>query len=593
MTSDFLLALDADSFDNNKSRIVDHYERAWWKGRKPWSIDLTEILDRSSIGLCLKDYQKQLLAELGNVRSQMPKGPKSPASINPSSDHTLAESKTACDQCAQYSEILSDTLHNILNTHQLANAMCTISESQWKINMRRASTFNLLHEAAIMKETADIGNNQAFIGADITKSVAENAKLELERLQALPPTSHKWTWGERLTKTEVLNLRRSGTKPLQRSYSGYDLSLITGPITGQDSSAPSMPSSTIANIQMPADSSSALPSYNIPGLSYFEMKKNLSYDPLGTSRLVTMLPIDSSAVPSASAELNAENLSLHAEMLSMANISNDNSITLEGIVKDSETAIAILERQLGTEADDETPVMGAEDGDGTSAMGIEVLWVSGSDGENGTPAVGIENQWLSGSDSNDETPAVGIEHQWSSGSEADAETPAMGIENKWSSGSDAEDETPALGIEKEWQSASDAEEKEAVAERNENEGESDHEVNEEHQGIEHAWSSASEKDVDIEADISSADPLSSQPIYNSDYVTSPSRITINRQQVSFPWPDLNFDGQLLNSSQQNTSSLETSGVRPVRHFGPEDFSNLQDHMFEDKLSESEDEIDEQ
>src|SRR5271156_7079332 len=57
-----------------------------------------------------------------------------------------------CQNCAKYSQVLSNSLHDILEIHQFANTMVTCSETQWNLNMRRASTFNLLHEAAFIKE---------------------------------------------------------------------------------------------------------------------------------------------------------------------------------------------------------------------------------------------------------------------------------------------------------------------------------------------------------------------------------------------------------------------------------------------------------
>ena len=60
------------------------------------------------------------------------------------------------------------------------------------------------------------------------------------------------------------------------------------------------------------------------------------------------------------------------------------------------------------------------------------------------------------------------------------------------------------------------------------------------------WVSATESDSDF---------MSSQPTVNSQMMVSQSRITL---------------------------------PSTYRQYGPEDFSNLQDHMFEDKLSDSED-----
>jgi hypothetical protein len=75
---------------------------------------------------------------------------------------------------------------------------------------------------------------------------------------------------------------------------------------------------------------------------------------------------------------------------------------------------------------------------------------------------------------------------------------------------------------------------------------------------EDVWVSAS----DTESNIQSSQPQSSQPTINSQLMVSPSRITYSRDSIALP----------------NT----------FRQYGPQDFTYLQDHMFEEKLSDSED-----
>jgi len=75
--------------------------------------------------------------------------------------------------------------------------------------MRRTATFHLLHEAALLKETAGTLTPTLATATTTQRSamVHDEALTELRRLQALPPSSHKWTWGEQLTEQEVLCLR--------------------------------------------------------------------------------------------------------------------------------------------------------------------------------------------------------------------------------------------------------------------------------------------------------------------------------------------------------------------------------------------------
>ena len=77
-------------------------------------------------------------------------------------------------------------------------------------------------------------------------------------------------------------------------------------------------------------------------------------------------------------------------------------------------------------------------------------------------------------------------------------------------------------------------------------------------------------------------------------MVSPSRLTLIPSYPSFPLSDVWLD---LNSFEEDNalpnSTLETPAPQSFRCFGPEDFTNLQDHMFEDKLLDSESEIDDE
>ena len=151
--------------------------------------------------------------------------------------------------------------------------MSTASENQWSIDMRRASTFNLLYEAAVVKEggpsTRPRGNK-----ADRAKAVAERAREELKRMQELPPSSYKWTWGEQLTA-----LARSGTRP-GKAHSGYDISLRGGKISGENSLLPSLPTSHRHYVEVPDDVISLPPQTSLAGTQYFTSFRHRLYDPL-------------------------------------------------------------------------------------------------------------------------------------------------------------------------------------------------------------------------------------------------------------------------------------------------------------------------
>ena len=97
-------------------------------------------------------------------------------------------------------------LLNIINIHSYVNSMLASSEMQWNIDMHRASTFNQLYEASVLKEMADTSHSMA--GTPI--GIEQTALNELDGLKILPESSYKWTWGESLTKADVVALRRPG-----------------------------------------------------------------------------------------------------------------------------------------------------------------------------------------------------------------------------------------------------------------------------------------------------------------------------------------------------------------------------------------------
>ena len=309
MDPDFLLTLDMDMVDeNNEAMMVDNYDCAWWLGRKPRTLDLAGILDRSSVQNCLNVHRKQFsssaddrhtldfLDHAGEIeipltnenlshhlsilnsssRAPLPcevsanKTRSPPASI---STPSVLPAPISCRQCSDYSQILSNTLIDLLNLHIFSKSLMSSSETQWYMDMRRASTFNLLHEAVIIKETAG--------GSTGTEESSAPS-------QTLPPTSYKWTWGEKLTESEVLELRRSGTNPLP-VHSGYDLSLPYGKPASEDSLVHSMPTEQGVYDEIPAEASVSLPTYQFRAPSYFN-GPHLSYDPLGKT-----LPIPSTA----------------------------------------------------------------------------------------------------------------------------------------------------------------------------------------------------------------------------------------------------------------------------------------------------------
>jgi hypothetical protein len=562
---DLLMALDTDlSEQNYVCQTVDQYECAWWKGRKPRTPLLAERLDRSTVDKCLETHLSQIKEPLeppSNHRTKLP--------INPSATvYASATEKTMkCPKCNEYSEILSNTLLDILDLHNLAAASKTSAETQWNIDMRRASTFHLLHEAAVIKETAEPCSGEA----EVISSVSDNAKMELARLQALPISSHKWTWGEKLTEAEVLALRRSGTKPKYRMHSGYDISLHDGKLTGVDSPWPSAPKSIQDLQDMPPQSTSAFPDYDFPAVQYFKKRRNLIYDPLGKIR-PPHTPVDAVRPHSQLADLTSKNLISHNEIFN-AEREESSSDDRRSMANNKDVA-----DEWSSAADDMPEIQAVVD--------VADVWSSGSEEkeENAEPqttaVVDVADVWSSGSEEKEEnaepqtTAVIDVADVWSSGSEENNESRRAGKEV--TSSLVIEDngrgrESTTQEIEKIWSSASDDEHAKLG------------------RVIKNEWSSASDDLDDAEAN-----NLSSQTPANSQFLASPSKITIDTSDFyipavdAWPAPHFNLPDSPLHFKHPD-SPLQTPAPQPWRRFGPEDFKNLKDYMFEDKRSDSQSE----
>lgn len=257
---------------------------------------MVECLNKNTLKICMNTHRSQLAAYIpteDDKRFKLDTKRPVPAttlttgaatlhgaagpSTNVGPANTASVGADICQKCHHYKFILSDTLNDIVDIHGFTNAMSTASKTQWKVDMRRASTFNLLYEAAVNKETD--APSRPVPSSSTPAAFAKRAKEELIRLQGLPASSYKWTWGATLTEKDVLSLNRSGTRPKNPVHSGYDISLKEGRQLGEDTH-PSMPSSDGRYEDVPVEVYEEPPinlSANLPQLS---IANRLYYDPL-------------------------------------------------------------------------------------------------------------------------------------------------------------------------------------------------------------------------------------------------------------------------------------------------------------------------
>jgi hypothetical protein len=237
--------------------------------------------------------------------------------------------------------------------------------------------------------------------------------------------------------------------------------------------------------------------------------------------------------------------------LSTANLVNHTALALGEL----ETSLA----EVDAETDGDVANVWVSDNESARP---EKDWSSASDGKiEGDSSARVEEDWASASDEKvggntavdgDENSSEDVADTWESDTPADE-----GDEIKVGSDQDS------VGLEDVWTSGSD-EMVEGLTTKDKDR------------------SVAGEDDEDADAD---SDVFSSQPSSNSHLVVLESRITLDGSRRSFPlsdaWPNMD------NSNVVSPPPTWSAAPRPYRLYVPEDFSNLQEHMFEDRESDSE------
>ena len=144
--------------------------------------------------------------------------------------------------------------------------------------MRRASTFNQLYESAVIKETQVDPPQQ-------------------ELIEALPPSSLKWTWGVTLSEQEVLSLNGSGSRPV---HSGYNVSLREGRQVGNYSSESQLTWNG-QHDDLPSEVLRSPPPSILPNPHYFSTRNRVIYDSL---KITNTSQLSSAPIPATAIEIS-------------------------------------------------------------------------------------------------------------------------------------------------------------------------------------------------------------------------------------------------------------------------------------------------
>ncbi|KAF8952217.1 hypothetical protein BDZ97DRAFT_2066652 [Flammula alnicola] len=266
--SAFIATLDVGTTEEQFGRVVKEYHLSWWMmTRQPAD---RQLLTAITLETCLTHYRLQLQMEA--TGSIVPKIIPIPA-FQPSTPD--ADADADCCRCEANHAIAADLVGKLRSLKNFASSMAELSRNEVATTTRRAAGFFILHETVILKEARTSGSASASDSADLSVSekrelsrqVAEAAEADLRRLQSMPPMSFKWTWGERLTKADVLDLRHFAK---QRLRSGYNTSIREAKLPGEFSVAnPTTPNGTARYSLVSADADTPPPATTLQFPAHF------------------------------------------------------------------------------------------------------------------------------------------------------------------------------------------------------------------------------------------------------------------------------------------------------------------------------------
>ncbi|KAF8801756.1 hypothetical protein BYT27DRAFT_7261668 [Phlegmacium glaucopus] len=261
-----LAVLDIGTDNDKPTCLVDSYALAWWNSNRQTAPDM--ILNTNNLERCLmKHRQNKLLAspyESSDVQMSLDEEDRPTDLAGLSADDMIADIPSAnvpisdmpihladCLRCRSLETLSHNILAELHGILQFATSMEVSTSSRSDVSMRRAAGFHLLHEHALLKESAsapvpDVSTSSSTSALHTSKhikhprttkqksqQVTRNATAELQRLRSLPANSYKWVWGTDLTEADVRNIIPIAIQE-QGIHSGYNVSLPHGWQFGYD-----------------------------------------------------------------------------------------------------------------------------------------------------------------------------------------------------------------------------------------------------------------------------------------------------------------------------------------------------------------------
>src|SRR6202522_3134484 len=284
-----------DTLDAGEHQQVRTYHLQWWSGPMRKDLENVQILGKLTMMKCLEHFnvEKSKATVLPAGTGAGPSNATSGPSIStPEKKYFTHYNRKGCRSCTQYRQLLSDVLQDVIKFQSFAATLSFTTHNLLNVGIRRASTFNQLHEAAILKETERIPAPAKAKVAHRISEVHRKASSDLKRLEELPVSSYKWTWGEPLPEDDVLGLRGIGARPGGVPHSGYDILLAEGRQGREDSEGANTDESSLGqNDEIPAEANIAPPSTDLHLPQYLSQADHrLVYNPFRLSNSVVPNP---------------------------------------------------------------------------------------------------------------------------------------------------------------------------------------------------------------------------------------------------------------------------------------------------------------
>ena len=263
----FIAMLEVGMNDNQMDKVVHSYAHDWWNDRTRTKIPpYSAMFTTGTMDVCLAHHRKQLgaadvssppqyaniipplkistpttNAHASGASSQSSAGRQSGAGKQSGANRPTAVE--SCSKCDLYSALAASLYEDLVGIKNFVSTMSVTTNNDVEVTSRRASGFYLLHEKVTLKEmTSDPQHVKGLCGGSrmkLSERAAMLAANELERFKNMP-TSHKWMWGETLTREDVLGLWHISR---QREHTGYEMSLKPGVLPGEFSATNSPPPS--------------------------------------------------------------------------------------------------------------------------------------------------------------------------------------------------------------------------------------------------------------------------------------------------------------------------------------------------------------